>query len=145
MTYYIYHIPGVKYGATQNMEYRAKKGNYIELYGSNSWEIVRVCKTAEEADVVERELNIQAGYEWNESRSYLNMLAFAAKGGRKPGCTFSDEHKQSLGNAKRQPKEIVDLIRNDINIGKLSFRAIARKFKVSPTCIYNIRDKKKGY
>ena len=40
MEYYIYHIPGVKYGATKDMSSRAKKGNYVNLYGPNSWSIV---------------------------------------------------------------------------------------------------------
>ena len=69
--------------ATKDMSSRAKKGNYVNLYGPNSWSIVSTCNTVEEADVLERQLNLEAGYEWNESRSYLNMLAFAAKGGRK--------------------------------------------------------------
>ncbi len=46
MEYYIYHILGVKYGATKDMAYRAKKGNYTELYGPNSWSIVQICNTS---------------------------------------------------------------------------------------------------
>ena len=145
MKYYIYHIPGVKYGATKDMSSRAKKGNYVNLYGPNSWLIVSTCNTVEEADVLERQLNLEAGYEWNESRSYLNMLAFAAKGGRKKGSTFSKEHKEALQAAKLQPKEIVDSVRADIANNNMSFRAIARKYNISPTSIYNIRDRKKGY
>jgi len=145
MKYYVYHIPGIKYGATKDMEYRAKAGDYVNLYGPNSWTIVATCNTAEEADELERRLNIEAGYEWNESRSYLNMLAFAARGGRKPNCEFSDTHRQALSRAKLQPPEIVEFVRRDLEECILSQRAIAKKYKISRTSVSNIRDRKKGY
>ena len=138
--YYIYHVPGIKYGATHRWPIRAIEQGY-----ENVAYIYATCNTAEETDELERSLNIQAGYEWNESRSYLNMLAFASKGGRKLGCKFSNQHKEALRQAKLQPQNIVNNIRQDITESILSFRGIARKYNVSTTTIYNIRDKKKGY
>ena len=41
MKYYIYHIPGVK--IWQQLKIclaEPKKGNYVNLYGPNSWSIV---------------------------------------------------------------------------------------------------------
>ena len=64
--YYLYHIKGVKWGCTKNLEQRLKKQGYSITDCSNIITIGNIDKASD----MERELNLQYGYKWIESQDY---------------------------------------------------------------------------
>lgn len=67
--YYIYHIPNVKWGCTNNLTRRKKQqSNY------NITEWIEE-EDLDKADALEKKLNIDYGYPWNDSQSYKQMLS----------------------------------------------------------------------
>jgi hypothetical protein len=73
MTYYIYHIPGVKYGCTTEPKTRYKDRDITDL-------VIESYDEIEVADKRERELNDAAGYK-HQHESYIVARAKRLKGG----------------------------------------------------------------
>ena len=59
MTYYVYHIPGVKVGCTTNLEKRVTKQ---QGYEPEEYEILLETKDIEKASKKERSSQIKFGY-----------------------------------------------------------------------------------
>jgi hypothetical protein len=80
--YYIYHIPKRKeWGCTDNLNRRLSQLHY------NISDLDRVITTPniDIASDMERELNIQYGYKWNQSRYYKNVLSMHSDASRSKG------------------------------------------------------------
>ena len=73
-TYYIYHIPGVKYGCTQN--YPERPASQSEVY-----ELTEMHTDIMIASKREKELNIAAGYPWSDTQYYYKMVEYGKKVG----------------------------------------------------------------
>ena len=66
-TYYIYHIPGLKYGCTQN--YPERPASQSEVY-----ELTEMHTDIMIASKREKELNIAADYPWSDTQYYYKMV-----------------------------------------------------------------------
>ena len=64
MKYTIYHIPGVKIGCSKRIENRIKEQKF------NEYEILEVHTDINTASLREKELNIQYGYQWDNTQDY---------------------------------------------------------------------------
>jgi hypothetical protein len=72
-TYYIYHIPGLKYGCTQKYPERpASQSNIYELIETHNDIMI--------ASEREKELNLQASYFWDDTQYYFKMVSMGSKG-----------------------------------------------------------------
>lgn len=87
--YTIYHIPGKKWGMTaQKLERRLWQQNVKLSELAN----VITCGNLDMAADMERELNIEWGYGWNESRDYRNIV-------KNRKCSWT--YEQRLEGAKK--------------------------------------------
>ena len=59
MTYYVYHIPGVKVGCTTNLQ---KRVTDQQGYSSNEYEILLETKDINEASIKEQVSQLEFGY-----------------------------------------------------------------------------------
>ena len=75
-TYYIYHIPGRKYGCTQN--YPARPASQSDIY-----ELTEVHTDIMIASKREKELNIAAQYPWTDSQYYWMQVRNGRISGQK--------------------------------------------------------------
>ena len=66
-TFYIYHIPGRKYGCTQN--YPARPASQSDIY-----ELTEVHTDIMVASEREKELNVDAGYPWSDGQYYWRQV-----------------------------------------------------------------------
>ena len=66
--YYIYHIPGVKYGMTKKYPQRC-----IDQ-GFTNYELTETHSDIMVGSEREKELNLNAGYPWNDSQYYYLMV-----------------------------------------------------------------------
>jgi hypothetical protein len=75
--YYLYHIKGIKWGCTDNLERRLKRQGY------KISEIDRLITTPNIgiADALEKELNDEYGYK-NQHQSYITTIRKSVKGGQ---------------------------------------------------------------
>jgi hypothetical protein len=64
MTYYIYHIEGVKIGCTKNVKTRMSRQK------NPNYTILETHDDINTAANREKELNIQYGYKWNDGQDY---------------------------------------------------------------------------
>ena len=74
-TFYIYHIPGLKYGCTQN--YPARPASQSDIY-----ELAEVHTDIMVASEREKELNIAANYPWNDSQYYWRVMQMSSIGAK---------------------------------------------------------------
>ena len=64
----------------------------------------------------------------------------------KKGIKATKEHKKALSEGSKIIKgDLLQEIRNEIAEHNISYRAISRKYNISTTVVYNIRDNKHGY
>ena len=70
--YSIYHIKGVKWGMTKNLNQRLKQQGYAL---SDVAAVIKEEDLDKAADL-ERELNLRDGYGWNSSQDYRKVLDF---------------------------------------------------------------------
>jgi len=64
MAYIIYHIKGIKIGCSKRIEKRIKEQKF------NEYEILEVHTDINIASEREKELNLQYGYEWDDTQDY---------------------------------------------------------------------------
>jgi hypothetical protein len=72
-TYYIYHIPGVKYGCTQN--YPERPASQSEVY-----QLTEMHTDIMIASKREKDLNIAADYPWSDTQYYYKMVEMGKTG-----------------------------------------------------------------
>jgi NTP pyrophosphatase (non-canonical NTP hydrolase) len=70
MTYYVYHIPGVKVGCTTNLQRRVTDQ---QGYSSNEYEVLLKTKDIHEASVKEQTSQLQFGYK-KDLKLYKNLF-----------------------------------------------------------------------
>ena len=73
--YYIYHIPNVKWGCTNNLTRRKKQQSD---YNITEW-IEE--EDLDKADTLEKQKNLEYGYSWDDSQSYKHMLSLNRSNG----------------------------------------------------------------
>lgn len=76
--YYLYHIKGLKWGCTKNLEKRLRKQGYSISDCSNVITVSNIDKAAE----MEKQLNLEYGYK-NQHQSYINACKKSILGGNK--------------------------------------------------------------
>jgi hypothetical protein len=95
--YHLYHIPDRKeWGCTKYLENRVKKLGYKM---SNVDRIITVGNIDKAADM-EKQLNLEYLYGWNESQDYRRVKKMATLGGFKTGKQNGLKNKQSGHMAK---------------------------------------------
>ena len=100
--YYIYHIPGVKIGCTQNLKRRMKEHKYP------NYEVLETHIDIEIASERERQLQKQYGYKI-DSISFIQSLTVPTKEGCiKGGITQGNINKKN-GHAKKQFQNIASI------------------------------------
>ena len=77
--FYLYHIKGIKWGCTKNLEQRLQRQGYTKSDCQNIIEIDDIDKASE----TEKELNLQYGYKWNSSQDYRVIKRLSKIGGIK--------------------------------------------------------------
>ena len=75
--FYLYHIKGVKWGCTKNLEKRLKAQGYT----INDCDRIITVGNIDKAADMEKELNISHGYKWDSSLDYRRVKQMAIKGG----------------------------------------------------------------
>lgn len=75
--YSLYHIKGVKWGCTKNLEKRLKNQGYSISDLDRLITVGNIDKAAE----MEKELNLEYGYKWDNSLEYKRVCSMASKGG----------------------------------------------------------------
>jgi hypothetical protein len=85
--YYIYHIEGVKWGCTINLEKRLK----VQGYNIASIKEVIEKYDIDEAAELEKQLNIEYNYSWNDGQDY-RMIVNALKKTYKNKVRYTPEH-----------------------------------------------------
>ena len=90
----IYHIPGRKYGCTNNMKKRAYWGKY------DYYEIVEHHDDIMVASEREKELNLEAGYPWSDAQYYYKMVNNGRYGQTKR--TYKKEQFEQMIETRRQ-------------------------------------------
>lgn len=99
--YYIYHIPGVKIGCTDNIERR------VSRQGFSDYEILEEYTDIYKAS--EREIELQKKYGYKVDKTpYWKLMPKNSKGGKIGGKVVGEIHKQSghmskLGKARKKP------------------------------------------
>ena len=84
MLYYIYHIPGTKYGMTQHYPQRCIDQGYT------NYELIETHDDIMVGSEREKELNIASGYPWNDGQYYYLMVE---RGRANKGTPKSDTSK----------------------------------------------------
>jgi hypothetical protein len=95
--YYIYHIKGVKWGMTNNLQRRLEQQNY-----TSADEVIEEADLDKAADL-EKELNLRDGYPWNDTQDYRVISKLAKEGAKaqplsakiKGGKTTGEKNKNS--------------------------------------------------
>ena len=99
--YYIYHIPKRKeWGCTTNLKKRLDRLNY----SYNDLDRVITVSNIDKAADMERELNLEYGYGWNESQDYRRVTKMGL-GGAKLGGDANVEN----GNIFRAQQRSVEV------------------------------------
>ena len=77
--YTLYHIPNRKeWGCTTNLEKRLKRLNYT----SNDLDRVITVSNIDKAASMEKQLNLEYGYGWNESQDYRRVTKMGLVGSK---------------------------------------------------------------
>jgi hypothetical protein len=75
--YYLYHIKEIKWGCTNNLERRLKEQSYT----IENLDRLILVGNINKANKMEKELNLEYGYKWNNSLEYKRVCSMASKGG----------------------------------------------------------------
>ena len=102
--YQLYHIKRKKWGCSNQLKKRLKAQNYsIE----DCCEIISV-KDKNEASILEKKLNLEFGYEWNDSQDYRTITKICSEGGKVGGKTNAKSgHLKSICRMGVIPKPIL--------------------------------------
>ena len=97
--YYIYHIKGVKWGMTDDLQRRLSQQGYTSA--DNVIEEEDIDKAAD----LEKELNLRDGYGWNPTQDYRIIVKLAKEGakaqpieGKIKGGKISGENNKKSGH-----------------------------------------------
>ena len=148
MTYYIYHIPGIKIGCTKDFESRSKQ-NF------NKYQIEPILiETMEGPDIEEfwqvvgdREWELAEQYGYNRGRHYVYMRLKGVKPRTQKQLNqitiWSSTHQGNNGKIGapklyKLTKEIADQIREEYNTTKTSHRKLAIKYDINKNSIGRI-------
>ena len=86
--YYLYHIKGVKWGCTKDLEIRLKK----QRYSISDLDRLITVGNINLASKMEKELNLEYGYKWQDSQDYRFITTkFCSKGCSEKGAKNSGE------------------------------------------------------
>ena len=88
--YKLYHIKGVKWGCSNQLEIRLSAQNYTI---DDVYEIIEI-DDIDEASDMERELNIRDGYGWNKSKDYRRVKTMIDKS---KGLGAKSQIKNNIG------------------------------------------------
>jgi hypothetical protein len=97
--FYLYHIKGIKWGCTKNLQQRLKRQGYTI---SDLADLITIDNVNKAADM-EKELNIKDGYGWNTSQDYRVLNKICKAGGVKSSQSpnFVERCKKA-GKANKQ-------------------------------------------
>jgi hypothetical protein len=110
--YYIYHIPKRKeWGCTKNLNNRLRQLGYNE----NDLDRVIICGNVDMASELEKQMNIEYGYGWNETRDYRRIIQVAkniksehrSKGGKKSAIVNTNRYGIKLIAIDKFTNELV--------------------------------------
>ena len=164
--FYIYHVPGVKIGCSENPNRRVFEQGYTE------YEILETHDCVDTAS--RREIELQQEYEYGRdtSSTYLETILFQQKGQTKEanrkrssklighkkseetraklskahtGKTISDKHKSNISVTLRKLTDKAEEIRELYSTGNYSYSKIAEIYGVGAMTICRIVKRTHGY
>jgi hypothetical protein len=91
--YYIYHIKGIKWGCTNNLERRLKDQNYT----INNLDRLITVGNIDKATELEKDLNLEYGYGGNQLKSYKQTYQHNLANSMK-GATASGKKNRETGH-----------------------------------------------
>jgi hypothetical protein len=119
--YYLYHIKGIKWGCTKNLQQRLKRQGYTI---SDCFEVITI-DNIDIASAKEKELNIEYGYNWQDTQNYKYVT--------KKWCTLDASKKGAQNSAKATS---IPILCFEYNTGKFisefkSIRQASRELSMS--------------
>ena len=125
--YYVYHIPKRKeWGCTKNINLRLKQLGYTD----NDLDRIIICENIDTAAELEKRMNIEYGYGWNETRDY-RIITNVSKTGYIKGGEISKEKNSKIVLA-------FDKITGNFVKEYYSIKECARDLNVNHGWIHNI-------
>ena len=124
--YYIYHIPGIKIGVTNNIKRRMRQQNFIE------WEILEEHTDVNIVSKRERELQAEYGYAV-DNVLYSHTISVAGRHGNN-----GDNGRNGAPKLYKLTMDIANQIRKEYANNKISHRALAIKYNISKQTIGRI-------
>jgi 3-oxoacyl-ACP reductase-like protein len=127
--YTLYHIKGKKWGLT---EQKLERRLWQQKMSLNDVSNIITCGNIDMAADMERDLNIEYGYGWNESRDYRNIIK-----NRKCNFTNSDRMKGAYKGGKSailsgQLLSVCSI--GGKNGGKIAGKIQSQKEYICPNC-----------
>lgn len=110
MSYTLYHIKGKKWGCTNDLKRRLFQQGY------ESADELIIEEDLDKAADLEKKLNLEYGYPWNDGTDYRNMLDIASKAGKSKidnllkWCN-ENNHFRKLGDSKIGVRRTEETIR----------------------------------
>lgn len=100
--YTLYHIKGIKWGCSKNLQRRLSAQNYKI---NDVCEIIKI-DDIDEASDMERELNIRDGYGWNKSKDYRRVQTMVNNSKGKGAATQIKNKIGMFGYSKEERLEL---------------------------------------
>jgi hypothetical protein len=124
--YYLYHIKGKKWGCAENLERRLKN----QGYSIDNLDRLIIVGNIDMASDMEKQLNIEYGYPWNDAVDYRQLCQMAKKSGKLQRTQKQINALSNIGK-KTGPKNILKAIEaRDPYIGESNPRATLTESQV---------------
>jgi len=117
-TFYLYHIKGKKWGCSMDVEKRLKN----QGFSKDDTEEIKEVVCIEDADKLEKELNLSHGYDWNDAQSYLRVLHMTLN--QDKSVFQTPEYKQKQSEISKKKWE-------DVSIRKKHYESIRKVMQTS--------------